>query len=135
MYQNILIVEDDLITRFLIKRILMEMEPGFNQIYEAVNGKKGLEILQRFNVDLILTDINMPVMDGLEMLGRIRSNPEYKDIPVVVITSKMDEKLERAITESGLGYVNKPFTGQILKKEILNLKENKDVDLEKAGYV
>ncbi len=70
----------------------------------------------------MLTDIDMPVMNGLEMLGLIRSDPKYSEIPTIVLTSRRDMKLFNAITSSGLGYIHKPFSWRMLRKKINNFK-------------
>ncbi len=129
MYPNILMVEDDRTMRIVIKSILLRVGFVADQIYEAVNGKEGLEILRQYDIDLILTDINMPVMDGLEMLGHIRSHPDFTEVPTIVITSRRGEKLVNTITKSGMGFIHKPFTWQTLKKKIISFIGERNEDL------
>lgn len=123
MALNILVVEDNKRMRAKINNTLTKMDIGINEIYQATNGKKGLEILKEHSIDLMLTDIDMPVMNGLEMLGLIRSDANYSEIPTVVMTSRRDTKLLNAIASSGIGYIHKPFSWRMLRKKINNFKD------------
>lgn len=118
---NILIVEDDQTSRILLRGLLSKMGLNIKQLYEANNGKEGLQVLKNMGADLILTDVNMPVMNGLEMLKRIREYPVFMDIPSVVVTSEKDDNTVNNIIQNGYGYVHKPFTLESLEHEIINL--------------
>ena len=122
MKRNILIVEDDHVMRHIIKRTIAEIGIEVKKLYEAINGQQGLEILKYYKIDLMFTDINMPIMDGLEMLAHMRESLGFKHIPSVVISSENDERLVRALSDSGLGYVHKPFTLQTLEEQIAKLE-------------
>ncbi|MEL7833570.1 response regulator [Fodinibius sp. Rm-B-1B1-1] len=122
MALNILVVEDNKRMRTKINDTLAKMDIEINKIYQADNGKKGLELLKKHSIDLMLTDIDMPVMNGLEMLGLIRSDPNISEIPTIVLTSRRDMKLFNAITSSGLGYIHKPFSWRMLRKKVHNFK-------------
>lgn len=124
MLTDILVVENNRRLRFNIEQTISRMDLAVNNIYQASNGKEGLEILQQQSVDLILTDINMPVMDGLEMLGQIRSDPVLPNVPTIVISSRRDAKLLKAISSCGLRYLRKPFSWRGLRKKILNFKSS-----------
>lgn len=121
MKRNILIVEDDYVMRHVIKRTIIEIGVKVKKLHEAVNGQQGLEILKYHNIDLMFTDIHMPIMDGLEMLAHMRENLGFKHIPAVVISSEKDDQLVRALSDSGLGYVHKPFEMQTLEEQIAKL--------------
>jgi two-component system chemotaxis response regulator CheY len=118
MGMNILIVDDDKRIRSKINNTLAKMDLAINEIYEAGHGQKGLQLLKKHTIDLMLTDIDMPVMNGLEMLGKIRSDPDYPKTPTIVVTSRRDMKLFNAITSSGFGYIHKPFSWRMLRKKI-----------------
>lgn len=122
MKRNILIVEDDHVMRHVIKRTIAEIGIEAKQLYEAFNGEQGLEILKCNKIDLMFTDINMPIMDGLEMLAHVRDNVGLRHIPAVVISSEKDKRVVDALVESGLGYVHKPFTIQTLEDQITKLE-------------
>jgi len=122
MLNDILIVDNDRRLRFEIEQTISKMDLAGNNIYQASNGREGLAILQHKSVDLILTDINIPVMNGLEMLGQIRSDSMLPNVPTIVISSRRDSKLLKAITSCGLGYLHKPFSWRELRQKILNFK-------------
>ena len=109
---NILIVDDSATTRAVIKRTLQMAEVPVKQIYEAPNGKAALEVLSCVRVDLVLADLHMPQMTGVEMASAIHANPETTGIPVIVVSAEPNvERLQRLTSEAGIrGYVRKPFT-------------------------
>jgi len=118
MKLNVLIVEDEKTIRILIKKILIESDLNIGEIFEADNGKEGLEVLNKRKIDFLLVDIYMPVMDGLEMLDYVMSNDDLKKIPAIVVSTENDENRVDAIIRKGLGFVHKPFTNTLLKNEI-----------------
>lgn len=121
MERNVLIVEDEKSIRLLIKKTLMKCDLHIGNIFEAGNGKEGIEIMNNQSIDLLLVDIYMPVMDGLEMLDYVMSRPDLKDIPAIVVSTENDEKRVDAIIRKGLGFVHKPFTNKLLNSEIKKL--------------
>ncbi len=121
MRYNILIVEDDPAMRVILKGTLRDSGLDIGNIYEAENGKEGIERLEEFDVDLMLVDIYMPIMDGMEMLDYVRDHPEWKDIPAVVVSTENDEKRIDAILRQGLGFVHKPLTRELLEDQILKM--------------
>ncbi|HKL19361.1 MAG TPA: response regulator [Halalkalibaculum sp.] len=121
MKRKVLIVEDECLLRLVIKRTLMKCTLDIEEIYEAGNGTEGLECLEKCAVDLILTDINMPVMDGITMLNHIYANPLFKEIPIVVISAINDQQRIEEFSGRGLGFLSKPFTLQQLEEEIYKL--------------
>jgi len=118
MKLNVLIVEDEKVIRILIKKTLIESDLNIGEIFEADNGKEGLEVLNKRKIDFLLVDIYMPVMDGLEMLDYVMSNDDLKKIPAIVVSTENDENRVDAIIRKGLGFVHKPFTNTLLKNEI-----------------
>ena len=119
--KNVLIVEDSKAIRSMI-RVSLEEAGGFFAI-EAGNGFEALKTLPTRRFDLVITDINMPDINGLELIGFVKSNPEYKDIPLVIVsTEKSDEDKKRGMALGASGYVVKPFTKgelmQAVKKEL-----------------
>ncbi len=107
--KNVLIVEDSKAIRSMI-RVSLEEAGGFFAV-EAGNGFEALKTLPTRRFDLIITDINMPDINGLELIGFVKSNPEYKDIPLVIVsTEKSDEDKKRGMALGASGYVVKPFT-------------------------
>lgn len=119
MKRNFLIVEDEPTMRLLIKKVLLESGLEYGEIYEAENGKEGLEVLKKHPVDFILVDIYMPVMDGMEMLDYLMDHPDYRDIPAIVISTENDDNRIDAIVRRGIGFVHKPLTKDLLKDQIV----------------
>jgi two-component system chemotaxis response regulator CheY len=107
--KNILIVEDSKAIRSMI-RVSLE-ESGLFYVVEAGNGFEALKTLPTRRFDLIVTDINMPDINGLELIGFVKSNPAYRDIPLVIVsTEKTEEDVKRGLALGAAGYVVKPFT-------------------------
>lgn len=119
---NVLIVEDNAIMRLMLKKTVLSVEDiEIGEIYEAENGKKGIEALKNNAVDLMLVDIYMPVMDGLDMLDQVYDHPDFKDIPAIVISTENDEERIDAILRKGLCFVPKPLTHVLLKDQIMKM--------------
>jgi two-component system chemotaxis response regulator CheY len=106
--KNVLVVEDSKAIRSMI-RITLEEAGGFFAI-EAGNGFEALKTLPTRRFDLIITDINMPDINGLELIGYVKSNPTYRDIPLIIVsTEKSEEDKKRGMALGAVGYVVKPF--------------------------
>lgn len=105
---KVLVVEDSPTMRQLIVFALKRIR-GF-QIVEANDGVDGLKKLSAEKFDLILTDINMPIMDGLKLVSMVRNDPNYKDTPIIVITTEgATEDRERALALGANEYITKPI--------------------------
>lgn len=125
---NVLIVEDDPAMRVLLRSTVLsaDLDVEVEQIFEAGNGKEGLEVLGKEKIDMMLVDIYMPVMDGLEMLDYARDHPDFANIPAIVVSSENNEDRIDAILRQGLGFVHKPLTHLLLKDKISEMiKANK----------
>ncbi|NGP87409.1 response regulator [Fodinibius halophilus] len=120
---NVLIVEDDPTMRVVLKNTVLSVEMDFkvNEIYEAENGKEGIKVLEKKDVDLMLVDIYMPVMDGLDMLDYVHDHPDFQHIPAIVVSTENDEQRIDAILRQGLGFVPKPLTHLLLKDQIAKM--------------
>jgi two-component system chemotaxis response regulator CheY len=91
-------------------------------VHEAGSGTEGLDVLRTETVDLILSDINMPSMDGLEFLRQIRAQNLAPGVPVVMITTESSEEhVKQAIQSGAQGYIRKPFTSEQVKERVLPL--------------
>jgi two-component system chemotaxis response regulator CheY len=120
--KNVLIVEDSKAIRSMI-RVAIEEAGGFFAV-EAANGFEALKTLPTRRFDLIITDINMPDINGLELIGFVKSNPAYRDIPLIIVsTEKTDEDKKRGIALGAFGYIEKPF-----KKEELTAMVKKAIE-------
>mgnify|MGYP000262410578 CR=1 FL=1 len=112
---NILVVEDSPTMRQLIS-FAMRRVAG-SRVIEASDGVDALKKLSSEQVDLILVDINMPVMDGLKLTSLVRGNPAYKDIPIIIITTEgAEEDRKRALAIGANAYLTKPIQTQELIK-------------------
>ena len=119
---NALIVDDSAVMRKIVTRSLQRAGIQLSQIYEAENGVEGLDKLQQNKVDLILCDINMPVMDGLEFVKRLARVENARGVPVVMITTEGSEAhVMEALSAGARGYIRKPFTPDQVKTQVLPL--------------
>jgi two-component system chemotaxis response regulator CheY len=117
-----LIVDDSSVMRKIVERSLRQAGLDQMVVYEAGNGAEGLDVLKSKNVDLILSDINMPSMDGLEFLRQIRAQNLAPGVPVVMITTESSEEhVKQAILAGARGYIRKPFTAEQVKERVLPL--------------
>ena len=119
MALKILVVDDSPVMRRMIIRTINLCGLDIDTIHEAGNGYEGLETLDKHWVDILFIDVNMPVMDGMEMLKKVRERPNTRDLPVLIISTESNENRIRTIDESGAGFVHKPFTPENLKNRIL----------------
>ncbi|MGD0859677.1 MAG: response regulator [Terracidiphilus sp.] len=117
-----LIVDDSSVMRKIVERSLRQAGLDQMVVYEAGNGAEGLDLLKSKPVDLILSDINMPSMDGLEFLRQIRAQNLAPGVPVVMITTESSEEhVKQAILAGARGYIRKPFTAEQVKERVLPL--------------
>ena len=117
-----LIVDDSSVMRKIVERALRQAGLKLLVVLEAGSGTEGLDLLRAQAVDLILSDINMPTMDGLEFLRQIRAQNLAPGVPVVMITTESSEEHVRQAIEAGAkGYIRKPFTAEQVKERVLPL--------------
>ena len=122
MSYSILIVDDSMPMRTVLKRSLAAAGYGGTRILEASNGKEALKVMQGDWVDLIMTDYNMPEMDGLSFLKKIKTQALFKQIPVVVISTEGNESKIKEFMDTGAsGYITKPFTSEALRDLIVSI--------------
>lgn len=119
--KTILIVEDSSTTRALIRAVIEELD-NFETV-EASSGFEALKMLPLQEYDLIITDINMPDINGLELINFIRNNPRYNHLPIIIVsTEKSDEDKKRGMALGATAYVTKPFQSielqELIKKTI-----------------
>lgn len=126
MALNVLIVDDSSVMRAMIRRTLGLALP-VAQVFEAANGAEGLEILDRCAVDLCLVDLNMPVMDGEEMIERLRQDPDLRDLPVLVVSTEGSFSRISLIRQKGAQFVHKPFTPETLREAVAEITGVNDV--------
>ena len=121
---NVLIVDDSPAMRSFIGRVLDLSGLEIGACLEADNGAEALEILGKSCVDVILTDINMPVMNGEQFLAEIASRGDLNRVPVVVVsTDSSGLRMERMLSLGAKGYVKKPFSPESLREELERVLE------------
>jgi len=116
---DVLVVDDSAAIRKILQRVLVQTELPLGTILEAGDGLEAIERLKANNIGLVLSDINMPNMDGIELLSQMRQNPQWKSIPVVMITTEgSQQKVLEAVDLGASGYVRKPFTADQIKEKL-----------------
>jgi two-component system chemotaxis response regulator CheY len=115
-----LIVDDSSVMRKIVERSLRQAGLAIAEVIEASNGAEALAAIESHELDLILCDINMPVMDGLEFVKQLSQMPKGKGIPVVMITTEGSEgHVVQALSAGARGYIRKPFTPDQVKEHVL----------------
>ena len=119
---NVLIVDDSSAIRMILRRVMTKCELPIGNVTEAGDGVEALAKMQTDDVGLVLCDINMPNMDGIEFLERVRADDTYKAVPVVMITTEGSaERVTRALELGANGYIKKPFTADQIKEKVSGL--------------
>jgi two-component system chemotaxis response regulator CheY len=117
---NVLIVDDSAAIRKILLRVLSQTDLPIKKVHEASDGSEALKIVAANDVSLILSDINMPNCDGIEMLTQLRSTPKWKQLSVIMITTEGSQaKVMEAVQLGAKGYVRKPFTADQIKEKVL----------------
>jgi len=118
---NILVVDDSAIMRSMIKRTLQMSGVPVSAFYEAENGLLALDVLNEEWVDLVLLDMNMPVMGGLELIDRIRENPEFNGLHIIAISTESSTTRIEEIKKKGVEFIHKPFTPEDVRLVLVEL--------------
>ena len=119
---RVLIVDDSSVMRKIVGRSLRQAGLEVLDILEASNGSEALSLARENSLDLILSDINMPLMDGLEFVRQLRSIEAAQHIPVVMITTEAGEgHVVEALSLGASGYIRKPFTPEQIKERVIPL--------------
>ena len=114
---RILIVDDFSTMRRIIRNILKQL--GFENVEDSENGADAYEKLNENKYDFVITDWNMPVMDGLGLLKKIRTDPAMKMLPVLMVTAEAEKDKVVAAIQAGVNnYIVKPFTAEVLKEKM-----------------
>lgn len=114
---KVLVVDDQTSVRQMTRLTLEEI--GVRLIHEAENGSRAIEMASVQPLDLIISDYNMPEMDGIEFLRAVRGHPSARRVPFILVTGRGDRELVVKAAQAGANnYVVKPFTAEILRKKI-----------------
>lgn len=119
MKGKLLVVDDSAMMRKVVIRTLKMADVEFEVILEAADGSEAVNILRSHTVDLIMCDINMPVMGGLELLVKIKEEGLAQGVPIVMVTTEGSEpQVRQAILSGARGYIRKPFTLDHIKNNV-----------------
>lgn len=118
---NVLVVDDSAAMRAMIIKTLRMSGVPLGEVYQAANGKEGLQALEEKWVDLALVDLNMPVMGGEEMITQVRSQPNTASLPIVVISTESSETRIAHLRAQGTGFIHKPFKPEEIREQITNV--------------
>jgi two-component system chemotaxis response regulator CheY len=119
---SILVVDDSAVMRSIIIRTLRLSGLPLREVYQAANGAEGLEKLSQNWVDLVFIDLNMPIMDGEEMIERIKSNPDTADLEIVVVSTEGSDTRIEQLRQKGIEFIHKPFVPEEFREKVFNLK-------------
>jgi two-component system chemotaxis response regulator CheY len=121
---NILVVDDFATMRRIVKNVLKQL--GYKNIFEADDGTSALEVLKKEKIQFIISDWNMPLMPGIELLKTVRSTEEWKSLPFLMVTAEgQREHVLEAVKHKVSNYIVKPFTPEVLKEKINKIFETK----------
>jgi len=124
MAYRVLIVDDSPAMRSFIRRVMDVSGFEYSECFEAGNGQEALEVLNREWVDVILTDINMPEMNGEELVRTLEQDEKLKSIPILVVsTDATSTRIQQMLSLGARGYVTKPFPPETLREELERVLE------------
>ncbi len=118
---NILVVDDSSTMRSMLKRILKMSGVLIAGLFEAPNGAEALRLLEAQAMDVVMADLNMPVMGGLEMIGHLREASGRMKVPVIVVSTESSDTRILEINQQGIDFIHKPFTPEQVRDSIQKL--------------
>lgn len=119
---NILIVNASGAIRKILQRLLRQAKIPISALLEAGDGLEALQILEAHRVDLVLSDIQMPHLDGISLLRQMQAHPTWGRIPVVMITTEASQaRVLEAVSVGAAGYIKKPFTADEIQEKLMPL--------------
>jgi two-component system chemotaxis response regulator CheY len=124
MESDVLVVDDSAAIRKILQRVLRQTGMSIRTIHQAGDGQEALALLEKEKVDLIISDINMPKMDGLQLLASLKASAQWRHIPVLMITTEGGATtVGEAVRLGAAGYVRKPFTADQIKEKLAGILE------------
>ncbi len=119
---HVLVVDDSPVTRKMVRRAIGQCGIDVASVREAADGAQALEALAAARADLVLADVNMPVLNGVEMVERMAADPGLSRIPVVIVATPMSEdRIARLLDNGARAYLAKPFRPEALKQVIVEI--------------
>jgi two-component system, chemotaxis family, chemotaxis protein CheY len=120
MGYSIMIIDDSETIRAVLERTLAMTKLPVDSVIQANNGKEALDKLETLWIDIIFSDINMPVMDGIKFVETVSASPEYKHVPVVIVSTEgSTTRIENLMKKGVKGYLRKPFTPEKIRDIII----------------
>ena len=116
---NVLVVDDSGVMRAMIIKTIKMSGIELGEVHQASNGAEGLEALKNNWIDFVIVDINMPVMNGEEMIDRMLADPDIKSIPKIVISTEGSEERIERLRQKGAEFIHKPFSPETIRDTIL----------------
>jgi len=127
MAYNILIVDDSKVTREIMARTIRMSSIPLGEIFQAANGEEALKVLESNWTDMVFTDINMPVMDGLALVAELQKRADWERLPVVVVSTEGSKNRMDELEKIGIsGYIRKPFTPEQVSDMIQKVMGEKE---------
>ena len=131
---NVLIVDDSSSMRAIVKKIIKVSGFNVGEFLNASDGKEALKVLADEWVDIVLTDINMPNVNGMELMAEMKKDKLLRSIPVVMITTEGSEKkMQEAMDLGASGYVKKPFLPEDIKRTLSSIMGEEDGQRDNDG--
>jgi two-component system, chemotaxis family, chemotaxis protein CheY len=121
MALNVMVVDDSSVMRTMIIKALGLAGLPIREVHQANNGQEALEVLAKHWIDLALVDINMPVMDGMELIARVRALPELAALPIVVVSTESSTTRISMLQKDGTRFIHKPFSPEALKTTVVEM--------------
>ena len=119
---DVLIVDDSAAIRKILQRVLRQTDIPLGEVYEARDGVEALEKMRQQAIGLVLSDINMPNMDGLEFLSKVRAEQSWQRIPIVMVSTEGTQaQVLEAMERGATGYVRKPCTAEQIQEQLAGL--------------
>jgi len=115
---NVLVVDDSGVMRTMIIKSMKMSGLPLGEIHQAGNGEEGLAALSDCWIDLVIVDINMPVMNGEQMIDKMKENTEFTDLPIVVISTEGSQARLERLQEKGAAFIHKPFTPEKIRDTV-----------------
>lgn len=129
MAYNVLIVDDSETIRAVLKKTLEMTGLPVKEVFQAENGQKALEVMERNWIDIAFADINMPVMSGIEMVDEMVKKGSIKETPVVIVSTEGSQtRIEELISKGVRAFVRKPISPEVLKETVDNVLGKEEDD-------
>ena len=115
---NVLVVDDSSVMRSMIIKTMNMSGLELGEVTQAANGMEALGLLKEKWVDLVVADINMPVMNGEEMINRMMEDPDFKAIPILVVSTEASQARIESLMNKGARFIKKPFSPELIRNTI-----------------